>query len=906
MSNNTIIEPRPLRLSGSQPFTQQQGVFIMIGERTNVAGSPKFAKLIKAGKYEEAVRIARQQVENGANVIDICMDEGMIDGVSAMTRFLHLLASEPEVAKVPFMVDSSKWEVIEAGLKSMQGKGIVNSISLKEGEEIFRKHATTVLRYGAAAVVMAFDEKGQAATFEDKIRICERAYRLLVDDIGFAPEDIIFDPNILTVATGMEEHNNYAVDFIQATRWIKANLPHAKVSGGVSNISFSFRGNDKVREAMHSSFLYHAISAGLDMGIVNAGMLEVYEEIEPELKVLVEDVLLNRRPDATERLVDFGEQLKAAGSGSTAAEKKTEEWRNGTVEERISHALVKGIDTYIDLDTEEARVKLGRPLQVIEGPLMDGMGIVGDLFGAGKMFLPQVVKSARVMKKAVAYLTPFMEAEKEALAAAGQEVKAQGKILLATVKGDVHDIGKNIVGVVLACNNYEVIDMGVMVPAERILERAKAEKADIIGLSGLITPSLDEMVHVAREMERQGFKLPLLIGGATTTRAHTAIKIAPQYSEPVVHVVDASRAVPVTSNLLSDTSRDAFIEKHRSEYEAVRKSHAAPRQSVVSIAEARARRTPIEWRAEDIPQPEFTGVRVLGDFPLATLRSFIDWSPFFHAWGLKGVYPRILDDERQGAQARQLFAEAEALLDRIIAQKLITARGIYGLFPAYATGDDVELYTDETRSTVLERFHFLRQQANREGSEPCRCLADFIAPRDTNLPDHIGAFAVTSGIGLRELCDRFRAEHDDYNAIMAEALADRLAEAFAECLHKRVRDEWGYGRLETFTNAELIQEKYRGIRPAPGYPASPDHTEKGTIWKLLDVQARTGIQITESFAMWPGSSVSGIYFAHPESRYFSVGKIDRDQVIDYQKRKGMTLPEVERWLGPNLNFDPTD
>ena len=906
MSNSTIIEPRPLRLSGSQPFTQQPGVFIMIGERTNVAGSPKFAKLIKAGKYEEAVGIARQQVENGANVIDICMDEGMIDGVAAMTRFLQLLASEPEVAKVPFMVDSSKWEVIEAGLKCMQGKGIVNSISLKEGEQIFKKHATAVLRYGAAAVVMAFDEQGQAATYVDKIRISERAYRILVDDVGFAPEDIIFDPNILTVATGMEEHNNYAVDFIQATRWIKENLPHAKVSGGVSNISFSFRGNDKVREAMHSAFLYHAISAGLDMGIVNAGMLEVYEEIEPELKVLVEDVLLNRRPDATERLVEFGERLKAAGADSTAAEKKTEEWRHGTVEERLSHALVKGIDAYIDFDTEEARAKLGRPLDVIEGPLMAGMGIVGDLFGAGKMFLPQVVKSARVMKKAVAYLTPFMEAEKEALAAAGQEVKTQGKILLATVKGDVHDIGKNIVGVVLACNNYEVIDMGVMVPAERILERAKAEKADIIGLSGLITPSLDEMVHVAREMERQGFTLPLLIGGATTTRAHTAIKIAPQYSEPVVHVLDASRAVPVASNLLSDMNRQAFIERHRSEYEAVRKAHSAPRQSVVSIAEARARRTPIDWRSEDIPRPQFTGLRVLHDFPLPILREFIDWSPFFHAWGLKGIYPRILDDEKHGTQARQLFAEGNALLDRIIEQKLITARGVFGLFPANAIGDDVELYTDETRSTVLERFHFLRQQANREGREPCRCLADFIAPKDTNLRDHIGAFAVTSGIGLRELCDRFRAEHDDYNAIMAEALADRLAEAFAECLHKRVRDEWGYGCNETFTNDELIQEKYRGIRPAPGYPASPDHTEKGTIWKLLDVEAQTGILITESFAMWPGSSISGIYFAHPESRYFSVGKIDRDQVADYQNRKGMTLRDVERWLGPNLNYDPAD
>ncbi len=901
--NNTGIamEIKPLRLSGSQPFTQQQGVYIMIGERTNVAGSPKFAKLVKQGKYEEAVSIARQQVENGANVIDICMDEGMIDGVAAMSRFLQLLASEPEVAKAPFMVDSSKWEVIEAGLKCLQGKGIVNSISLKEGEEKFRQNAATVLKYGAAVVVMAFDENGQAATFEEKIRICERAYRILVDEVGFPPEDIIFDPNILTVATGMEEHNNYAVDFINATRWIKANLPRAKVSGGVSNISFSFRGNNKVREAMHSAFLYHAIGAGMDMGIVNAGMLEVYEEIEPELKVLVEDVLLNRRPDATERLVEHGEKLKHVGT--VVSEKKAEEWRSGTVEERLSHALVKGIDAYIELDAEEARVKLGRPLLVIEGPLMDGMGVVGDLFGAGKMFLPQVVKSARVMKKAVAHLTPFMEAEKAALAAAGQEVKAQGKILLATVKGDVHDIGKNIVGVVLACNNYEVIDMGVMVPCEKILERAKAEKVDVIGLSGLITPSLDEMVHVAKEMERQGFKLPLLVGGATTTRTHTAVKIAPHYSQPVVHVLDASRAVPVTTSLLSAEGKAEFVARHQAEYEALRKAHSAPRQQVVPIETARARRTPIKWRAEDVPTPAFTGVRVLDNFPLATLREFIDWSPIFHAWGLKGVYPRILEHELQGEQARQIFTDANALLDLIIEKNLITARGVYGFFPANAVGDDIELYTDETRTKVLDRFHFLRQQANREGSEPCRSLADFIAPKETGLQDYMGGFAVTSGIGAKELCDKFRADNDDYNAIMAEAVGDRLAEAFAECLHKRVRDEWGYGCEEGLSNADIIAEKYRGIRPAPGYPACPDHTEKGTIWKLLDVQANTGMLITESFAMWPGSSVSGLYFAHPESRYFSLGKIDRDQVADYHQRKGMTVEEVERWLGQNLNYD---
>ncbi len=875
----------------------------MIGERTNVAGSPKFAKFIKEGKYEEAVSIARQQVESGANVLDVCMDEGMIDGVTAMTRFLQVLASEPEVAKVPIMVDSSKWEVIEAGLKCLQGKGIVNSISLKEGEEKFREHAASILKYGAAAVVMAFDEQGQAATYEDKIRICQRAYRILVDEVGFPPEDIIFDPNILTIATGMEEHNNYAVDYLNATRWIKANLPNAKVSGGVSNISFSFRGNNVVREAIHSAFLYHAIAAGMDMGIVNAGMLEVYEEIVPELKVMVEDVLLNRRPDATERFVEYGETLKGAGKTS---EKKTEEWRSGTVEERIAHALVKGIDTYIEADAEEARVKFGRPLAVIEGPLMAGMGIVGDLFGAGKMFLPQVVKSARVMKKAVAHLTPYMEAEKEARVAAGEVVRAQGKIILATVKGDVHDIGKNIVGVVLACNNYEVIDLGVMVPCEKILERARAVNADLIGLSGLITPSLDEMVHVAREMERQGFKLPLLIGGATTSRRHTAVKIAPNYSEPVVHIIDASRAVPVTTNLLSDESRPGFVAQHRAEYEAVRKAYASPKQPTISIESARSRRTPIVWRVEDISVPSFTGVRVLDDFPLTTLREFIDWSPFFHTWGLKGIYPRIFDHAEQGDQARQLFKEGNTLLDLIIEKKLITARGVYGLFPANALGDDVELYNDVKRDKVRERFHFLRQQANKEGSEPCRSLADFIAPKETGLDDHIGAFAVTSGIGLKELCDSYRAKHDDYNAIMAEALADRMAEAFAECLHKRVRDEWGYGCSENLSTEDLIHEKYRGIRPAAGYPACPDHTEKGPLWRVLDVAANTGMQSTESFAMWPGSSVSGLYFAHPESRYFSLGKIERDQVADYSERKKMDVHEVERWLGQNLNYDPAE
>ena len=704
--------PRPLRLSGSQPFTQQPGVFMMIGERTNVAGSPKFAKLIKDGKYEEGVAIARQQVENGANVIDICMDEGMIDGVAAMSRFLSLLASEPEVAKVPFMVDSSKWEVLEAGIRTLQGKGIVNSISMKEGEEKFRERARTILAFGAAVVVMAFDEQGQAATYADKIRICERAYRILVDEVGFPPEDIIFDPNILTVATGIEEHNNYAVDFINATRWIKANLPHAKVSGGVSNISFSFRGNNRVREAMHAAFLYHAIRAGMDMGIVNAGMLEVYEEIPAELRDLIEDVLLNRRPDATERLVDMGERLKAEAAGPAAAEKREDEWRRGTVEDRLSHALVKGIDTYIDGDTEEARQKLGRPLLVIEGPLMAGMSVVGDLFGAGKMFLPQVVKSARVMKKAVAYLTPYMEAEKAERAAAGEAVRTQGKIVLATVKGDVHDIGKNIVGVVLACNNYEVIDMGVMVACEKILERARNEKADLIGLSGLITPSLDEMAHVAREMERQGFKLPLLIGGATTSKAHTAVKIAPHYSEPVVHVLDASRAVPVTTSLLSPENKPEFVRKHRVEYDDLRKIHGTPKQKLVTLAAARANRTPIEWRAEDLPAPEFTGVRVLDDVPLATLREYIDWTPFFHTWELKGVFPRILEHEKYGEQARQIFAEGNALLDLMVRDKLIRARGVYGFFRANAAGDDVDLYRRRRRAAGAVS---LPAPAGREG-----------------------------------------------------------------------------------------------------------------------------------------------------------------------------------------------
>ena len=890
----------PLRLSGSQPFTQQIGQFMMIGERTNVAGSPKFAKLIKENKYEEAVAIARQQVENGANVIDICMDEGMIDGVAAMTRFLQLLGSEPKVAEVPFMVDSSKWEVIEAGLKCLQGKGIVNSISMKEGEAKFREHAGKVLKYGAAVVVMAFDEQGQAASLADKIRICERAYRILVDQVGFPPEDIIFDPNILTVGTGIEEHNNYAVDFIEATRWIKQNLPHAKVSGGVSNVSFGFRGNNPVREAMHSAFLYHAIKAGMDMGIVNAGMLEVYEEIEPELKELVEDVLLNRRPDATERLVNHGEKLKA--SGAVADQKANievlEAWRQGTVEERLSHALVKGIDAWIEQDTEEARAKYGKPLSVIEGPLMAGMSVVGDLFGAGKMFLPQVVKSARVMKKSVAYLTPFMEAEKAAMAARGEAVKAQGKIVLATVKGDVHDIGKNIVGVVLACNNYEVIDLGVMVQCEKILETAKKEKADLIGLSGLITPSLDEMQHVAREMERTGFKLPLLIGGATTSRAHTAVKIAPHYSEPVVHVLDASRAVPVTTSLLSLAGKAAFVQQHRTEYEKLRQQHGQQTVKLLSLEAARANAPKLKY--DNLPKPEFTGVRVLEDFSLAALHGFIDWSPFFHTWELRGRYPSILEHEKHGEEARKLFADAHQLLDEIISKNLIRACAVYGFFPANRVGDDVELYTDETRAQPLQTLHFLRQQMDKRDGTPNRSLADFIAPKGS--PDYIGGFAVTTGLGLKEVVEGYKAKLDDYNAIMAEALADRLAEAFAECLHKRVRQEWGYGRNEKLTNEEIIEEKYRGIRPAAGYPACPDHTEKGTLWQLLDAEKNAGIRLTESFAMWPGASVSGLYFAHPESKYFAVGKLGKDQVEDLAARKGKSVAEMERWLGPWLNY----
>jgi 5-methyltetrahydrofolate--homocysteine methyltransferase len=908
------VEPY-FRLSGLDALTVRSNFnFLNIGERTNVAGSPKFAQLIKAGDYEAALAVARQQVENGAQVIDVCMDEGMIDGVAAMTRFLNLIASEPDICKVPVMVDSSKWEVIEAGLKCLQGKGIVNSISLKEGEDKFLHQARLVRRYGAAVVVMAFDERGQADTFERRIAVCQRAYDLLVAKAGFPPEDIIFDPNVLTVGTGMEEHANYALDFIRATKWIKDHLPRAKVSGGISNVSFSFRGNNLVREAMHTAFLYHAIQAGLDMGIVNSGQLAVYDDVPKDLLALVEDVLLNRRPDATERLIKFAESAKQKDKAEVVAD----EWRKGTVEQRLEHALVKGIVDFIDPDIEEARQKYGKPLLVIEGPLMAGMNVVGDLFGSGKMFLPQVVKSARVMKKAVAYLQPFMEAEK---LAAGGVHKNAGKILMATVKGDVHDIGKNIVGVVLACNNYEVIDLGVMTPCEKIISTALEQNVDIIGLSGLITPSLDEMVHVAREMERQGLKLPLLIGGATTSKAHTAVKIAPGYREPVVHVLDASRAVPVVGSLISAGQKPGFVEQLRADYERVRAQHAGQTTKLVTLEAARALAPKLRY--DDLPKPEFVGIRALSSeattlntqhsarVTLSELVPLIDWTPFFHTWELRGVYPRILQHEKHGEEARKLFADAQKLLGKIIGEKLLQPRGVYGLFPANRIGDDVEVYTDESRATVLTTFHFLRQQIEKTDGTPNWCLADFVAPkhRTSNIEpptsnDYIGAFAVTSGHGLKELVGKFKTDHDDYNAIMAEALADRLAEAFAEFLHQRVRREWGYGKNENLSTEDLIGEKYRGIRPAAGYPACPDHTEKGILWKLLEVEKNTGIQLTESFAMWPGSSVSGLYFAHPESKYFAVGKLGRDQLLDYHLRKGLTLQEVERWLGPWLNYDP--
>jgi 5-methyltetrahydrofolate--homocysteine methyltransferase len=888
-------KPEPYtRLSGLEALTIRPDTnFVNIGERTNITGSPAFAKLILGGDYEGALAVARQQVEGGAQIIDVNMDEAMLDSKEAMSTFLRLIASEPDIARVPIMIDSSKWEVIEAGLKCVQGKGIVNSISLKEGEEVFKERARLVKRYGAAVVVMAFDESGQADRLERKVEICTRAYRILTGAIGFPPQDIIFDPNILTVATGIEEHNEYAVAFIEATRRIKATLPGCKVSGGVSNISFSFRGNNVVREAMHSAFLYHAIRAGLDMGIVNAGQLAVYEEIPKDLLELVEDVLLNRRPDATERLVAFAETVRQKGKAAV----QEDAWRQGPVEERLSHALVKGIVDYIEADVEEARQKYAKPLDVIEGPLMAGMNVVGDLFGSGKMFLPQVVKSARVMKKAVAYLQPFMEAEKQA--SGGKQ--AQGTILMATVKGDVHDIGKNIVGVVLGCNNYEIIDLGVMVPCEKILKTARERHVNIIGLSGLITPSLDEMVHVAREMAREGFAVPLLIGGATTSKAHTAVKIAPAYERPVVHVLDASRAVGVVGALMSHEQQAGFAEQNRRDQEQVRHAHQERgEKALLSLAEARERKVQIDWRAADIPKPAFTGLRVLDQFPLGDIVPLIDWSPFFHTWELRGRYPKILDEPK----ARELFDDAQQLLKEIVGKKLLAARGVYGFSPANSVGDDIEVYTDESRSKVLTTFHTLRQQTPKPEGQFNQALADFIAPKATGLPDYLGAFAVTSGIGLEALCERFEKEHDDYNSIMAKALADRLAEAFAELLHKKTREEWGYGKGEALSNEDLIRERYRGIRPAPGYPACPDHTEKRILFDLLQAEKNAGISLTETYAMLPASSVSGLYFAHPDAKYFAVGKLGRDQVLDYAQRKGTDVRVIERWLAPNLNYDP--
>ena len=900
---------------------------MVIGERTNITGSPKFSKLILADDFEGALAVARQQVQGGANLLDVNMDEGMIDSEAAMTRFLNLIGSEPEIARIPIVIDSSKWSVIEAGLKCVQGKAIVNSISLKNGEEEFLRQARLVRRYGAAVIVMAFDERGQADNLERKIEICARAYDLLTKQANVPGNDIIFDPNILTVATGLEEHRNYAVDFIEATRWIKKNLAGARVSGGVSNISFSFRGNNTVREAMHAAFLFHAIRAGLDMGIVNAGQLAVYEEIAPELRERVEDVLLNRRDDATERLVDFAERVKAKGKAPV----KDEAWRAEAVEERLKHALVKGIIDYIDIDTEEARQKCTRPLEVIEGPLMAGMSVVGDLFGSGKMFLPQVVKSARVMKKAVAYLMPFMEAEKSAGA------KPQGRIVMATVKGDVHDIGKNIVGVVLQCNNYEVIDLGVMVPAAQILATAREKKADVIGLSGLITPSLDEMVHVAQEMDRERFQLPLLIGGATTSRAHTAVKIAPHYHASTVHVLDASRAVGVVNSLLNEQLKSEFDAKTRDDYARLREEHSAKtrEKKLLTLAEARANRRLIDWSAYAPPKPEFLGVRVYTSDPgrapgmsnpsvgdetqgtqctpqtlaLRTLIEYIDWSPFFHVWELRGRYPAILDDPTIGKQAREVFDDAQELLEQIAAKNLLVARGVHAFWPAHSVGDDVDLYVDDARTKKLATFYFLRQQMQKPAEQWNHSLADYIAPRNSQLStlnsqpaDYLGGFAVSIH-GADELAEQFKHQHDDYNAILTKALADRLAEAFAEYLHKQARIAWGFGGDEKLSKVDLIREKYRGIRPAAGYPACPDHAEKGTLFDLLDAEKNAGVKLTESFAMHPGASVSGLYFSHPEAKYFAVGRIGRDQVVDYASRTGETIAAVEKRLAPNLGYE---
>ncbi len=898
----TTVAPL-LRLSGTQPLELRPDAnFLMIGERTNVTGSRKFARLIKEENYDEAIEIARGQVEGGANVIDVNMDEGLLDSEAVMVKFLRLIAGESDIAKVPVMIDSSKWEVIEAGLQAVQGKAIVNSISLKDGEEEFLRRARLCRSYGAATVVMAFDEEGQAADEDNKVRICKRAFELLTQQADFPGEDIIFDPNILTVATGIEEHNNYAVDFINATRRIKQECPGCKVSGGVSNISFSFRGNDVVREAMHSAFLYHAIQAGLDMGIVNAGQLVVYDEIEPQLKVLVEDVLLNRRDDATERLVDFAETIKDKGGKKAVVD---DSWRQETVEERLKHALIKGIVKHIEEDTEEARQKYPKCLNVIEGPLMDGMSTVGDLFGAGKMFLPQVVKSARVMKKAVAYLTPYMEEEKAEAGTAGQ---ARGKVLMATVKGDVHDIGKNIVGVVLGCNNFEVVDIGVMCPAEKILDTAQKEQVDLIGLSGLITPSLDEMVHVAREMARLEMDMPLLIGGATTSAKHTAVKIAPHYGKAgggsVAHVLDASRSVGVVEKLINPDARSTFEEENRKlQADLVASYNKRSAVTLVPYAEALQKRFATDWSTVDIPTPEFTGVRTLDDFPLEKLRDYIDWSPFFLTWELRGKYPKIFEDEHVGVEAKRLFDDAQEMLDTLITQKLLTAKAVYGFFPAASEGDDIVVYADESRSSERCRFHALRQQWERKGQSDFRSLADYIAPADSGRSDFLGGFAVTAGIGCDELAAKYDADHDDYNSILVKALADRFAEAFAECLHAQVRGEWGYGTGEAFSNEDLIKERYRGIRPAPGYPAQPDHTEKRTLFDLLDAEAATGIMLTESYAMHPAASVSGLYFAHPEARYFAVDRLKRDQVEDYARRKGMSMGEVERWLSPNLGYE---
>ena len=891
--------PPALRLSGLEPLNiDEQSLFVNVGERTNVTGSRAFARLVLAGDYAAALSVARQQVENGAQVIDVNMDEAMLDSEKAMTTFLNLLAVEPDIARVPLMIDSSKWSVIEAGLKCVQGKPIVNSISLKEGEEPFMRQARLARRYGAAVVVMAFDEKGQADRLERRIAVCQRAYKLLTDS-GFPAEDIVFDPNIFAIATGLEEHARYGIDFIEAVRWLRANLPQTKVSGGVSNLSFSFRGNDAVREAMHTAFLYHAIRAGMSMGIVNAGQLGVYQEINPELREHVEDVIFNRRADATERLVELAGRVKGAAKETS----KDEAWRAGSVEQRLAHALVNGITAHIIADTEEARLKLPRPIQVIEGPLMDGMNVVGELFGAGKMFLPQVVKSARVMKQAVAHLIPYIEAEK---ARTGEAPRAKGRIVLATVKGDVHDIGKNIVAVVLQCNNYDVVNLGVMVPAQTILETAQREKADAVGLSGLITPSLEEMAHVAHEMERLGLKLPLLIGGATTSRAHTAVKIAPNYSGPVVYVPDASRSVPAVQSLLSD-SRDSYVAQVRADYEKIRVQHqqkAGP-GPLHPIAEARRLGLQTDWRAYLPPRPRSTGVTVLRSYSLAELAEYIDWSPFFQAWELSGPYPRILQDPVVGTEARKLFADANEMLGQIIRERWIEANGVFALHPAAQVGgDDIEIYADETRRSKLMIWHNLRQQNHKPQGRANLCLADFVAPKASGVADWAGGFAVCAG-GIEDRVRRFEASHDDYNAIMLKVLADRLAEAFAERLHQRVRREfWGYAADEKLSAAELIAEAYRGIRPAPGYPACPDHTAKGGLFRLLDAERNAGMRLTESFAMWPASAVAGFYLAHPQSSYFAVGKIGRDQVEDYARRSGMTLSEAEKWLAPNLSYEP--